>query len=176
MYMPKLKKLNYCLKDGKGIFTIQQLQRINYSLVKLPLAIADAAYEVDDYISELFYLVLSRYCDSSPLEKSKIAATCVRNLFVNNLRAKQIQFKYSYVIRLAAESDYKYLSTENEITALYSKFKDNKDWKVVKYMDEIVHILLYEDLPVKKKDLAKRLQISTYKLRNIESRVREAYE
>jgi hypothetical protein len=40
----------------------------------------------------------------------------------------------------------------------------------------VVHILLYEECPVKKKDLSKRLGISTYKLRNIQTRVRAAYE
>jgi len=176
MYMPKLNKLNFCLENGSGIFTMEQLKRINHALVKLPLAITDAAYEVDDYISELFYIVLSRYCNLSPSGRVKIATTCIRNLFINNLRTKQVQFKYSYAIRLVAEGDYNRLAAENSFTVLYSGFKNNKDYDVVRYIDEVVHILLYEECPVKKKDLSKRLGISTYKLRNIQTKVRAAYE
>lgn len=176
MYMPRLKKLNYCLEGGKGIFTMEQLGRINYSLVKLPLAIADAAYEVDDYISELFYVVLSRYYNLSPSEKAKIAATSVRNLFVSNLRTKQAQFKYSYAIRLVAEGDYNRIAAENELTVIYSKFKDGNNNNVIKYIDEVAHILLYESKPVKNKELSQRLNISKYKLKQIQTQVREAHE
>jgi len=176
MYMPKLKKLNFCLEDGNGIFTMEQLRKINYSLVRLPLAIADAAYEPDDYIAELFYVVLSRYYNLSPTEKAKIAGTYVRNLFVSNLRSKQVQFKYSYAIKLVAEGDYNRLAAENEFTVIYSKFKTGNDHAVIKYIDEVVHILLYEDTPVKKKELATRLNISKYKLRNIQAQVRKVYE
>jgi hypothetical protein len=174
--MSKLTKLNFCLEDGKGIFTIEQLKRINYSLIKLPLAIADAAYEIDDYISELFYVVLSRYYNLSPSEKASVAATCIKNLFITNIRAKQVQFKYSYAIRLIAESDHNRFAASNDYVVLYSHFKNSNNLEVVKYIDEIVHILLYEDKPVKKKDISTRLNISPYKLRKLQSEIRGAYE
>lgn len=176
MYMPKLIKLNFCLEDGNGIFTMEQLCRINRSLVSLPLAIADAAYEVDDYISELFYIVLSRYYDLSPSEKARIAATCVRNLFISNIRAKQIQFKYSYAMKLVAEGDYSRHAIQNDLAVIYTDFKAKKDHEVVRYIDEVVHILLYEDKAINKKDMADRLGVSNYKLRKVRSKVREAYD
>ena len=176
MYMPKLIKLNFCLEQGNGIFTMDQLCRINKSLVTLPLAIADPAYEVDDYISELFYIVLSRYYDLSPSEKAKIATTCVRNLFISNIRAKQIQFKYSYAMRLAAEGDYTRHAIQNDLAVIYTDFKSKRDHEVVRYIDEVVHILLYEDKPIKKKEMADRLGLSKYKLKRVQTRVRGAYE
>ena len=175
-YISKLKKLNYCLEDGKGIFTMEQLHRINHSLVRLPLEIADAAYEVDDYISELFYTVLSRYYNLSSSERARIASICVRNLFMRNLRDKQVQFKYSYAIRLVAEGDYNRFAAENDLTVIYSKFDKEKYRSVIKYIDEVVHILLYEDQAIRKKVLADRLNISQYKLRKIQAKVREFYD
>jgi len=149
MYIKKLIKLNTCRCGEPPFFTEEQLHQLNCFLIKHRIFFTqDPAFDMDDYISDIFFLMLST--DAKGVTKGSYIIRCLKNSHMDRntsyARVKESITKYSDTFRQRASREQKEARKAKEsLEDLIVTLTEQGDYKALEFIDKVIEALFNYD-------------------------------
>jgi len=150
MYMKKLIELNTCRRGEAPFFTEEQLRQLNYFLVQFrPFLTLDPAFDIDDYISEIFLLMLNIKVDGA---KGSYIIRCLKNSSINrklhHSTLKKSVNNYSRIFcQLASREQKEARVAKESLEDLITTLIKQQDHKALEFIDKVAEALFNYDKP-----------------------------